>query len=1199
MYLLILNKKKTSYSPKIIFNKSILYYLFFLIFFISLFCDIITLPSHAAETNSFAVFYFDNLTGRNEWQWLEIGLPDMLNQTFSQFEKVDYVSLEEIEKLPDLDVFQELAVQGNLSLFRNLGDLLQVDLIFTGYFSLDERDILKVNLIMYQSRFHELFEFQEITIIPEDIFYLKEYIAQIILQEANLDIDKNLALNLKKNISTSLAALRNYYQSLKLKNQAIAEYQGVDFPSKPLWSKAIDYGEKAVSEDPNFAEAYYLLSQIYERTKWTAREITSLEKFVEVHKNDNTSTSYQRLSEAFYRIAYSNSEKGDRAAAIKNLTESVFYQPHNIKARIFLMRLYYESGQTAKALEQGEEIKKIEPGKDIEWVFSQYQQAELFGKEAYELYVTGYNAYSNKKWLEAIEFFKLAINMSKDFKGAYYFLGLSYYHAGDLNNSIRYLEDTVRLDPFDNNARIYLNKAQEEKEFGREAVWIFNEGYQHYVAGEYEEALSRFKESAHRNPNFEKTRIYLMRTYYHLNQMDEYLVERERIGGDQSFDIDWEQEYYQLAYNYYSLGEYEMALEKLRKILDINPDFIEAGFLMAEAAYESGNYGEANQYYRYIIDNYKDSKYYENALLGSGWCAYLLGDYSQAETYLELLSKNFPRSSLYSETVYKLGRVYFMQKKYTQTINLYENLLLFVPLEFDKFEINFILGQSYFREGLYDQAKEYFTEIMKNKPDFELITETKYYYSFALFKEGNFQEARAILEELAKAEDQIQVEAQYLLARVLLEQKDYDSVIEIDSSLAEKNIEDSMMERVWFDLGLAYARKGEEQNAIPYFERVIDRFPGGELFSITALELARSYYQLEQYQNALTTLEGIADKEALELKIEIAKKVNDEEKLITLYQELTEQHSDDTMVREGYFALAKDKYGKGEFQEAADLFKKIESMAANDKMRQEIYYWQGLCYYRLNDYSQAENLFQRIDYFAGDEVAIRTLYMLGEAYYKQEKYSDAIQYYQEFLNHYGTHSLAAHVQYSISWSYLNLTDYFKATEAISKLVQDYPDSQFVEEGNYLLAKIHFLTKNYTEASVALQDFVKSYPMSQYTEEGLYIIAQIDLEEEKWFDSIINFEKLLDRFPDNQYRHSSIYGLCLSYYKKGEFEKAARVGEVYLSDYPTGTFFCDILYITAICQEEMGNQSQAKEKYEILLQKCPETPYVENARRKIE
>ncbi len=1156
----------------------------------------------ATELPKFAVYYFSNLTGNNDWQWLEKGFADMLSQTFSQSDRINYIPLEEIEKLTNLNLYQGLAERKDINLFRSLNNLLQVDLIFTGYFIWEQPKLLSFNLIGYHAQYNELFEFRELKVSPEDLFSLKENIARIILQEANVSIDEELAFNLKKNISSSLAAIVNYYKSKVLKEQAIEEYQGIDFPSKPLWSKAIDYGEKAVYEDPHFADAYYLLSQIYEKTKWTFREITALEKFIETAQNStNIKVSYQRLSDALYRLAYSKYAQGDINATLDYLEDSIFYQPNNIKARIFLMQVYYDTGQISKALEQAEEIKKMEPNNpEIEWFFRKYQQAEIYGKEAYELYVTGYNAYSNKKWFDAIRLLTQSINLNKDFKEAHYFLGLSYYHLGDLGNSIKYLEEAIRLDPFDNIARIYLNKAIEEREFGREAVWIFNQGYQHYISGEYEEALLKFQESMGKNPDYEKNRIYLMRTYYHLGKMDEYLAEREKIGGDKLFDINWERDYYQLAYNFYSLGDYRSALERLKEIIEVNPDFLEARFLIAETLYQLGNFEDANQHYKYIVSNYKDTTFYEDSLLGNGWCSFLLEDYSQAEEALELLITDFPRSALYQEGVYKLGKVYFKQRKYNKTIDLYESLLLDESLKFDRYEIEYILGQSYFWQGFDEKAKIAFSNIIKNKPDFDLMETTKYYYSFTLFREGKYQEARNILEELAKIEGPMKEEIAYLLARVLLEQKEYDRVIELNKNLIAQIKEDSLLEKVLFDLGLAYSRTGKDQEATTYFERFINQFPESEMFPIVSLELAQSYLLLGKYQEVLTIVENLDSKEALELKIDATRKINDEQSLLLLYQEYADRFPDDSLVRDGYFILAKSKYEKGEFQEAINIFKKIEEdIIISEKMKQEINYWLGLSYYRLADYGKAEEYFQSVDYSVGDEIAIRALYMSGETSYKKGEYSEAIKQYQEFLRYYSSHSLAVHVQYSIGWCYLNLKDYHMAIDSFNKLINNYSDSQFLAEGHFLIGKINFLVKNNYESKLQLLDFITAFPGSEFREETYYILAQIFLEEENWIDSIIYFENLINQFPNSQYLPGSLYGLCLSYYKKEEYEKALLVGNRYLDNFPSGTFFCDILYLTAICQEGLGYQLQANETYKQIIQKCSHTSYIDIARRQLE
>ncbi len=1191
------------------FNKNIVnklltkHIIVFLFFTILLFFNTFNSLALASDNQKIAIYTFSNLTGNDDWTWLERAFPDLLSHTFSQLDKVNNIPFEKIAGLENSELFQGLAEKKDLNLFRSLNDLLKADLIFTGYFSTEERGLLTFNLSMYQARIDQLFEFREMTITPEDIFFLKEEIATTILNEANVLLDDKIMSVLKKNITTSRIALEYYYQSMELKNQAILEYKGIDFPSKPLWSKAIDYGEKAVSEDPFFAEAYYLLSQIYERTKWTYLEITNLEKYIDTAKNNtNINISFQKLSDALFRLAYSEYSKENIASSIEYLEDSIFYLSSNIKARELLMKTYYETGQISKALEQAEEIKKYEPENgDIEWFFKQYQQAEIHGKEAYELYVTGYRAYSNKKWQEAIKLLSQSIKVNEDFKEAHYFLGLSYYQYGDLENSIKYLEDTIRLDPFDNNARIYLNKAIEEREFGREAVWIFNQGYKHYVYGEYEDALIKFKESAQKNPNYEKTRIFLMRTYFHLNQMDDYLKEREKIGGNSLFSIDWEKEYYQLSYNYYSLGDYNAALDRLKEVLDVNPDYLEARFLIAETLYQLGKYNESNQHYKYIINNYLDSEYYQNALLGSGWCSYLLEDYSDAEIVLELLVKNYPRSTLYLEGVYKLGRVYFKQKKFPNAINLYEELLILDISDFDEFEIKFILGQSYFWEEIFDKAKMYFNDIIKNKPGFELINETKYYYSFVLYKEGNYQEARNILEELLTKKNEIQDDALYLLARVLLEQKEYDKVIEINNVLASSIKDNRILERVLFDLGLAYSRKGEDGEAISYFERIVKQFPEGELFSIATIELAQSYYDLGQYKDVLVVLGDLDSKDVLELKLDAAAKLSsDEEDMLSIYQEISDKYQDDSLLREAYFVQAKSKYEKGEFQGAIDIFQNIENMTITEKMKQEIYYWQGLSYYRLGDHLQAEEYFKRIDYLSSDEeIAIRALYMLGETCYKEEKYFEAIDYYQKFLEHHGSHSLAPHVQYSISWSYFNLNEFSKSIESLLELIKKYPDSQFVEESNFLVGKIHFLNKNNNNSKDALLNFLKIYPDSTFMEEAVYIFAQINLEEENWIESILYFEKLIEYFPKSQYSSGSLYGLCLSYFKKEEYEKSLQVGDRYLVEYYNGTFACDILYINAICEEELGNNFKAAEKYKALLQKCPETIFADNARKRLE
>jgi outer membrane protein assembly factor BamD (BamD/ComL family) len=76
-------------------------------------------------------------------------------------------------------------------------------------------------------------------------------------------------------------------------------------------------------------------------------------------------------------------------------------------------------------------------------------------------------------------------------------------------------------------------------------------------------------------------------------------------------------------------------------------------------------------------------------------------------------------------------------------------------------------------------------------------------------------------------------------------------------------------------------------------------------------------------------------------------------------------------------------------------------------------------------------------------------------------------------------------------------------------------------------------------------------------------------------------------------------LCLSYYKKDEYEKSIKVGERYLKNYSSLEYGDDILYIKAICWEELGNQEKAIFDYQDLVSKYSQSPYVGKAQKRLE
>ncbi|MBN2396471.1 MAG: hypothetical protein JXC36_08445, partial [Candidatus Atribacteria bacterium] len=157
-----------------------------------------------SEVPSFAVYDFHNQSGDEGWQWLEKGMTDMLNHTFSQFHLNSYLPPSRMDQIPGTDQFRELSTRKSLSEFRSLSDLLHIEMIFTGNYQIDFQEIIRFSLIMYKSATQELIEFRDISASPENILQIKEELARVILSEIGIEIDERAEELLTKNISHSL-----------------------------------------------------------------------------------------------------------------------------------------------------------------------------------------------------------------------------------------------------------------------------------------------------------------------------------------------------------------------------------------------------------------------------------------------------------------------------------------------------------------------------------------------------------------------------------------------------------------------------------------------------------------------------------------------------------------------------------------------------------------------------------------------------------------------------------------------------------------------------------------------------------------------------------------------------------------------------------------------------------------------------------
>jgi len=1187
------------------FSLKLFYIIIVFTIMISFFYNIEIVQASDGKIN---ILYFNNRTGQSSWDWLSKGLTDMLIDDLSQIDILACSSRQEIEDLYYKYDLLPITAEIDKSLFIQFSKNLNAEVTFFGDFYLSSPSNLNINLKKYDNSTGEITTFRDFIMGNTDIFNLKDQVVLLILKELNVELSIQDKDRLTKTPTASLEALNNYYKCLDLMDKAIVEYEGVDYPSKKLWAEAIEYGERAVAADPKYAEAYYLLAEIYNRTRWTIREVNSLNSFIQLVEDNQLKNKdiYKKASQAYFRLGYAFYSKGENEQATKYFISSTKYDPDLLEAHLYLVQIYYDMGEIGLSLDECKEVLRIDPqNKEISWIIKKNEQSQKYGRKAYENYEKGYLSYKNGNFKEAVSYFESSILANPDFKEPHYYLALSYYEIGDLDNSIYQWEEVIRIDSFDNTAKHFLNNCLEEKKYGRETLKYFNTGYDYYLKGEYDKALEEFTRSLDYNPEFEKARQFLSRSYYQLNLMDEYREERKKTTElKASSEEEKAVEYYKLGYEFYSLKNYAVAIEEIKKALDIKSNYPHARYLLAECYFQQKEYKLAQVEYERVVTDSEINEFTDDALWGSGWCYYLLEEYEEAaKRFLKLLN-DFPDSDLALQARHKLGKSYFQENNYVDTIKVYREFLE-KYIEYkgkETEEVYYLLGQAYFRSGEYKEAEEGFNNLLLLFPGFELASEVKYYNSLSLFKENKYEEAIVQLKDLiseTEIEDKRKEEAQYLLARCWLNLQEYTKAIENLVSLKQFDVEDSLLEKVSFDLGLTYSRQGDKEKAISEFQEFIERYPQSELIKSAYFELGKDFYDLKKYKLALSELKKTSTDEALYLRGKASKELGDQEGEIAAFEELREKYPQSNFSQEAYFGLGNYYYSQKRDKEAIEEFNKIIQFFPQSSLLSESYYWMGWSYFKLTDYKKAGECFNQVEEDEENlDLRQRAKFMAAESWYNLKDYQKAREAYEKFLEIYPEGDFSANAQYAIAWTYLENKDYKSSIEEFKKLISIYSDSKFTEEAQFRVGKNYYLSGDKNMAKAELGKFINAYSNSSFRAEAMYLLSQIYLQEEDWMDSIINLDRLVREYPDSPYLSEALYGLCLSYFKKDEYEKATKVGEKYLQDYSSLEYGDDILYIKAICWEKLENQGKAISDYQNLISQYPQSPYVGKAQERL-
>jgi len=167
----------------------------------------------------------------------------------------------------------------------------------------------------------------------------------------------------------------------------------------------------------------------------------------------------------------------------------------------------------------------------------------------------------------------------------------------------------------------------------------------------------------------------------------------------------------------------------------------------------------------------------------------------------------------------------------------------------------------------------------------------------------------------------------------------------------------------------------------------------------------------------------------------------------------------------------------------------------------------------------------------------------GKILYKQKKYKSAVNYFEKAEISYLNNEEIPEYYFKLGYSYFSIKDYPNASKSFHEILN--VESKYKTAANYYYAHVAYQNNN---LNTALERFQKLSDSESFGPIVPYYIIQIYYEQQK-YDEVISYAKTLEGRSDVKNTAEIDRYVAESYYKKGQYEQALKMFELFEKNYP--------------------------------------------------
>jgi tol-pal system protein YbgF len=312
-----------------------------------------------------------------------------------------------------------------------------------------------------------------------------------------------------------------------------------------------------------------------------------------------------------------------------------------------------------------------------------------------------------------------------------------------------------------------------------------------------------------------------------------------------------------LAISYVKTGQIERGINLVSKLIGEVSEPVERvkyTALLAEAYFEAKDYKNA---VKFASDVFQSDVVDENAVAKAVYVLAnshrQLGEFEKTLDVLSRAGEKFPNSKFIQDVFYSVGAVYYDNGEYDYAIEIFDKFTKLYPKAENYKNALFFLAYSNLQLGYWDKAISHFRRFVREFPRDDLTPEAYFNIGEAFYNTGKYEDAI----------------------------REYRNVYRIfpSSELAPLAL---------YSEGWCYYELQKPEQMVEIFKQVVKRYPKSEHAPIALFTIGDYYYNSKDYQKAQQAYEEFISMYPNHEKVEEARQLIKDLKLINIYAEYQE-----------------------------------------------------------------------------------------------------------------------------------------------------------------------------------------------------------------------------------------------------------------------------------------------------------------------